>query len=207
MKKQNHNIQKLVTVEFKWSSPKLNVTKDFNYKMSADSSPWKSYQEKLEWFFGPGIPHLDPSRVPVESDIVKLCIHTFDNLSDSGEKSPDKNEVIKEVTDILIDYFKKNDPNAVLKPERTIIQWIERLFLERAKKYEFRLHKAKKHVNDKVWIAQEKSLKGFDKIVNITKGSGFTPSPSPMSPKRKMFFNEDNTDQVKRQEYIRICQL
>ena len=188
MKKQNHNIQKLVTVEFKWSSPKLNVTKDFNYKMSADSSPWKSYQEKLEWFFGPGIPHLDPSRVP-------------------GEKSPDKNEVIKEVTDILIDYFKKNDPNAVLKPERTIIQWIERLFLERAKKYEFRLHKAKKHVNDKVWIAQEKSLKGFDKIVNITKGSGFTPSPSPMSPKRKMFFNEDNTDQVKRQEYIRICQL
>ena len=159
--------------------------------MSADSSPWKSYQEKLEWFFGPGIPCLDPSRAPVECDIIKLCIHTFDNLSDSGEKSPDKNEVIKEVTDILIDYFKTNDPNAVLKPERTIMQWIERLFLERAKKYEFKLHKTKKHVNDEVWIANEKSLKGFDKIVNITKG-GVTPSTTP---KRKLF-NEDNTDQV-----------
>ena len=172
--------------------------------MSADSSPWKSYQEKLEWFFGPGIPHLDPSRVPVESDIVKLCIHTFDNLSDSGEKSPDKDEVIKEVTDILIDYFKKNDPNAVLKPERTLMQWIDRLFFDRAKKYEFRLHKTKKHANDEVWIAREKSMKGFDKIVNITKGSGYTPSPTPktpLSPKRKMFFAEDNTDQVNRQDY------
>ena len=117
----------------------------------SSESPLKSFQNKLEWFFGPGIPRLDPSRVPVESDIVKLCIFTFDSFSDSSEKTADKNDVIKEVMDILIDYFKTNDPNAVLKAEKVIKEWIERLF-SRAKKYEFRLHQNKKHVNDEDWI-------------------------------------------------------
>ena len=167
--------------------------------MSGEGSPSKSYQEKLGWFFGQGVPFLDPSRVPVESDIVKLYMHTYDSFSDSSGKTPDKNDVIKEVMDMLIDYFKTNDPNAVLKTEKVIKEWLERL-LARAKKYEFRLHKNKKHVNDEDWITKEKSSKGFNKIVNITKGSGYTPSPTPrtpLSPKRKGFFNEDTIqDQV-----------
>ena len=165
--------------------------------MSAESSPSKSYQEKLGWFFGLGIPFLDPSRVPVESDIVKLCMHTFDNFSDSSEKTPDKNDggVIKEVMDILIDYFKTNDPNAVLKADKVIKEWIERLFA-RAKKYYFSLHKSKKHVNDEDWITKEKSLKGFNKIVNITKGSGYTPTSTPLSPKRGFFDEDTIQDQV-----------
>ena len=124
--------------------------------MSGKSSPSKSYQEKLGWFFGQGIPFLDPSRVPVESDIVKLCIHTYDSFNDSSEKTPGKNDVIKEVMDMLIDYFKTNDPNAVLKTEKVIKEWIERLFA-RAKKYFIRLHQSKKHVNDEDWITKEKS--------------------------------------------------
>ena len=163
--------------------------------MSGESSPSKSYQENLGWFFGQGIPFLDPSRVPVESDIVKLCIHTYDSLNDSSEKTPDKNDIIKEVMDMLIDYFKTNDPNAVLKTEKVIKEWLERL-LARAKKYEFRLHKSKKHVNDEDWITREKSSNGFNKIVNITKGSGYTPSSTPLSPKRGFFDEDTIQDQV-----------
>ena len=63
-----------------------------------------------------------------------------------------------------------------------------------------RLYKNKKHFNDEDWIVKEKSSQGFNKIVNITKGSGYTPSPTPKTPlstKRKGFFNEDTIqDQV-----------
>ena len=42
---------------------KQNNLSIFCGKMSSESSPSKSYQEKLEWFFGIGIPFLDPSRI------------------------------------------------------------------------------------------------------------------------------------------------
>ena len=173
--------------------------------MSAENSPSKSYQEKLGWFFGQGVPFLDPSRVPVESDIVKLYMHTYDSFSDSSGKTPDKNDVIKEVMDMLIDYFKTNDPNAVLKTEKVIKEWIERLFV-RAKKYELRLYKNKKHFNDEDWIAKEKSSIGFNKIVNITKGSGYTPSSTPLSPKRGFFDEDTIQDQVNTKKNIYVAQ-
>ena len=158
------------------------------------TSPFKSYQEKLGWFFGPGIPALDPTKVTIESDVIKFCIHIFDNFNDGGikptrETSQDRNnEIIREIQDMLVDYFKSQDPSIVMKEERTIFNWIKNLFLVRAKKYEFRLHRTKKHVDDPDWIAME--MGKFNNIVRLGKTLD-TPPPTP-NQKRKFFDEEVN---------------
>ena len=155
---------------------------------SSTNSPSKSYHDKLSWFFGPAIQSLDTTRAPDESDVVKICIYVFDNFKSD---SKDDNVKIKEVYHILIDYYLSQDPSLVLKPELTIFKWIKRIF-ERARKYEFRLHKSTKHINDMNWISQEKVKSGFSRIVNLGAVDPMTPSPSPSLSKRK-FFDELNT--------------
>ena len=156
------------------------------------NSPSKSYHDKLSWFFGPGIQSLDPTRAPDGSDVVKLCIFVFDNFKSESE---DDNAKIKEVQHILVDYYLSQDHSLVLKPELTIFKWIKRVFFERARKYEFRLHKSTKHINDLNWISQEKVKSGFSRIVDLGAVNPLTPSPSPSMHKRK-FFAELNTDEV-----------
>ena len=66
----------------------------------------KTYHQKLSWFFGPGISSLDPTRAPVESDIVKLCVYVLDNFrTESGNYflAPDETQMVKIVKGILID--------------------------------------------------------------------------------------------------------
>ena len=72
----------------------------------------KTYHQKLGWFFGEGISSLDPTRVPVEADIVKLCVHFFDNFkTESGNYflGSDEAQVIKKVKDILIAFVKSQE--------------------------------------------------------------------------------------------------
>ena len=154
-------------------------------------SPSKSYNDKLSWFFGPAIQSLDTTRAPDESDVVKICMFVFDNFKSESE---DDNAKIKEVQHILIDYYLSQDHSLVLKPELAIFKWIKRV-LERTQKYEFRLHKSTKHINNVNWIAQEKVKSGFSRIVNLGAVNPLTPSPSPLLPKRK-FFDELKTDEV-----------
>ena len=89
---------------------------------------------------------------------------------------------------MLTDYFKTQDPSLVMKEEKTIFNWIKKLFFVRARKYEFRLHRTKKHVDDSDWIAKEKSEK-FNNIVSLGKNLD-TPPPTPLSSKRKLFDDE-----------------
>ena len=112
------------------------------------ASPKKSYQDKLGWFFGPGISSLDPTRAPVEYDVVKLCIHIFD---ENSSKASNENEIINIVKDVLIHYFKSRDEHAILINDNSISTKIKRI-LNYAKKYDMRLHKTTKHFNDQVWI-------------------------------------------------------
>ena len=158
---------------------------------TSTNSPSKSYHDKLSWFFGPAIQSLDITRAPDESDVVKICMYVFDNFK---SESKDDNAKIKEVYHILIDYYLSQDNSLVLKPELTIFKWIKRVF-ERARKYEFRLHKSKQHINDMNWISQEKVKSGFSRIVDLGAVNPMTPSPSPLLPKRK-FFDESNKDEV-----------
>ena len=72
----------------------------------------KTYHQKLSWFFGPGISSLDPTRAPVESDIVKLCVYVLDNFrTESGNYflAPDETQMVKIVKGILIEVFKSQD--------------------------------------------------------------------------------------------------
>ena len=141
----------------------------------------KSWDGKFSWFFGGGIPNLDPIQAPVESDIVRLCIHVFDSCA---LKDPDENTLINQVKDILILYFQSQNENSVLMQEKAISTKIKRLLL-RAKKYELRNHVHQRDINDQSWISSEKTKK-FSKVFDITKDAA---GPSP---KQKSFLIDDN---------------
>ena len=74
-------------------------------------------------FFGPGISSLDPTRAPVESDIVKLCVYVLDNFrTESGNYflAPDETQMVKIVKGILIEFFKSQDEHAILMQDTSI---------------------------------------------------------------------------------------
>ena len=149
--------------------------------------PKRKLSEKFGWFFGKGIGVLDPTEVPVESDVVRLCIHVFDD----DAKNPKENILINRVKDILIQNVRSQNESAILIKESSIYTWIKRLLL-RANKYDLRYHAHKRdHVTNQTWIDSEKTKK-FNEKVNIIQDTETEPTL-----KRKFFEIDDNEQVLK----------
>ena len=150
--------------------------------------PKRKLSQKFGWFFGSGISVLDPT--PVESDVVRLCIHVFDN----DAKNPNENILINQVKDILIQNVRSQNENAILIKESSIYTWIKRLLI-RADKYDLRYHAHKRDVTDQSWINSEKVKAKFNEVVNIIQDTEATP-------KRKSFVIDDNEQVLRAITYI-----
>ena len=99
-------------------------------------------QEELGWLAGQAIPHLDPTKLPSEMDIVRLYIFLFDKSlgENPAKKSPDKYDICKEIATKLVEHRKALDDTAIMKLKHSINQRVKRI-IDRVEKLKISLHK------------------------------------------------------------------